>query len=456
MKEEYMTRPFLHIPYGSRVVIYGGGKLGENYFRRIKLSNQAEIVAIIDIQAKKLPKIFEDTPLYTPEKICDLYFDYVLIAVEDLEKVYDIKRILYDYNISDKQIINNSKECSINETALYEIIKCFERNIENEKRRFFLFMLPEHGNLGDYAIGYAEFAFLKQYFYQYDVYGVTTSEWVAASEFYINLIKSDDIILINGGGFLGDLWGDAKFYKHIVESFPKNIKIFFPNTLTYRENPSEQNENFIKDMEWFGKQDNLFTFFREHPSYYLFKKYDKRCCLFPDMVFYLSFKRNMFCKKNRVLLCMRDDCERIFYGKNILENILKCAGIDYDFYDIYIKKYISQQAGRKLLKNTIHMFQAYDCIITDRLHGMILAIVSNVPCIVFDNRTHKIKGVYESINALQYVKLITEEEINSVDKIISEVYESKLRDGSYEPPIEEFRKMADKICEIMDNVILER
>ena len=108
------------------------------------------------------------------------------------------------------------------------------------------------------------------------------------------------------------------------------------------------------------------------------------------------------------------------------------------------------------MKNTIHMFQAYDCIITDRLHGMILAIVSNVPCIVFDNRTHKIKGVYESINALQYVKLITEEEINSVDKIISEVYESKLRDGSYEPPIEEFRKMADKICEIMDNVILER
>lgn len=353
------------------------------------------------------------------------------------------------------QMISNGKEkdCLMNEAALREIIKCFERNIESEKRRFFLFMLPEHGNLGDYVIGYAEFAFLRKYFYQYDLYGVTTSEWLSASEFYINLIKPDDIIFINGGGFLGDLRGDAKYYMHIISSFPHNIKIFFPNTLTYKEKPGKENKAFIKDMEWLKKQENLFTFFRESMSYYLFSQYEKRCYLFPDMAFYLNFDRKEIHKKNKVLLCLRDDCERIFRERDKLENGLEHAHIDYDFYDIYVKKYISQQAGRKLLQHTIQMFQSYDCIITDRLHGMILAIVSNVPCIAFDNRTHKISSVYESIKDMQSVMLMTDEEIDHIAQIINTVYENKLKAGSYKPPVMEFEKMADRIHEILDSTV---
>lgn len=459
MKETFMMResiysvPFSHIPYGSKIVIYGGGKLGENYFRKIRLSKRAQIVAIIDAQAERLPNIFGNTPLYKPDRIGELRFDYILIAVEDTKSADDIRQLLYDYNISDCQIISNNKRHFINEEALHEIIKCFERNIENEKRRFFLFMLPEHGNLGDYVIGYAEFAFFRQYFHQYDVYGITTSEWLSASEFYINLIKPDDIIFINGGGFLGDLWGDAKFYRHIISGFPHNIKIFFPNTLTYKEKLCKQNKAFIKDMEWFGKQENLYIFFRESMSYYLFSQYEKRCFLFPDMAFYLHFERDEIYKKNKVLLCLRDDCERIFYERSELENSLKNAHIDYDSYDIYMKKYISQQAGRRLLQYTVQMFQSYDCIITDRLHGMILAIVSNVPCIAFDNRTHKISSVYDSIKDMQHVRMMTDERIDHISQIINAVFESKLKAGPYKPPVTDFEKMADKIYELLDSTM---
>lgn len=441
--------PFFDIPYGSKIVIYGGGKLGENYYRKIKSGNYAEIVAIIDSQAKTLPKIFGDIPVYEPNKICELHFHFILIAVEDIDNANDIKQFLSSSNIPENKIIwKNEKEC-FNEKAMYEIIKCCERNMEDVNRRFFLFMLPEHGNLGDYVIGYAELSFFKCFFNKYSVYGITSSEWLAASEFYKSLIKPNDIIFINGGGFFGDLRGDAEIYRFIVESFPQNKKIFFPNTLTYQEKPSKENKNFMKDIEWFKKQENLFIFFREYPSYHIFEQYDKRCCLFPDMAFYLHYERNKFCRKNKVLLCLRSDCEKVFSEKEKLENKLKYAGIDYALYDINTGRYISQQAGHELLKYTIKLFQSYDCIITDRLHGMILATISNVPCIAFDNLTHKISGVFEFIKDLQYIKLIAENQIANISEIISIVYQNKLKGESYRPPMEEYEKMATKIYEIM-------
>lgn len=451
-KNTYLV-PFSRIPYGSKIILYGGGKLGEVYFRKIKLTKRAEIVAIIDKQVKKLPEIFEDTLLCEPNEVSKLHFDYILIAVEDIKIENEIRHFLHTLNITDNKIICTSRQDCTNGTSEYEIIKCFERNMANKNRRFFLFMLPEHGNLGDYAIGYAELSFFKQYFGQYDVYGVTTSEWLIASEFFLNIIKPNDVIFINGGGFLGDLWGDSEIYMPMLERFPKNIKIFLPNTLTYCEKPNEKNAAFMKDIEWFKGQENLFTFFREYSSYHMFEQYEKRSYLFPDMAFFLHNKRKKIHKNGNVLLCLRNDCEKIFTGKEKLESCLKNNDISYDFYDINTEKYISQQAGKKLLDYTVQLFQFYDCIITDRLHGMILAVISNVPCVAFDNYTNKISGVFELIKDLEYVKLITEDEINNISQIIDILYERKLKSGDYQPPIIEFEKMANKIKDIIDCVI---
>lgn len=453
MRETAYTVPFIHVPYGSKVVIYGGGKWGEHYYRKIKQSNCAEIVAVLDVRAKNLPKIYGKTPVYEPDKIVELQFDYVCITVEAKEYADDMREFLRDHDVPNRKILWSPRHSYLDERSSYEIMKCFDRNMENKGRRFFLFMLPEHGNLGDYAIGYAEYSFFKQYFSQYAVCGITTSEWLAASEFYMELIRPDDVIFLNGGGFWGDLRGDDKFYEHIVESFPRNIKIFFPNSLTYQEKPGKENKAFMEDIKWFEKQDNLFIFFREYPSYHLFHQYEKRCYLFPDMALRLCFEKKKFVKQNRVLLCLRGDQERIFDAKDKLENSLKNAGIGYDIHDIFEGIYISQQAGRRLLEHTIRLFQSYDCVITDRLHGMILAITSNVPCIAFDNYTHKISGVFSSVKDLGYVKLLTVDQIDVIDNVIDTLYENRQKAEAYRPPEQEYKKMADMIYKIMDHII---
>ena len=50
---------------------------------------------------------------------------------------------------------------------------------------------------------------------------------------------------------------------------------------------------------------------------------------------------------------------------------------------------------RIVLKRLV-LFASYDFVITDRLHGMIFSYICGTPCIAFDNKTHKVSGVYNS------------------------------------------------------------
>ena len=45
-------------------------------------------------------------------------------------------------------------------------------------------------------------------------------------------------------------------------------------------------------------------------------------------------------------------------------------------------------------------------VITDRLHGMIFAVITGTPCIVIDSKSPKVRGCYEWIKQLDYIKFI--------------------------------------------------
>ena len=49
------------------------------------------------------------------------------------------------------------------------------------------------------------------------------------------------------------------------------------------------------------------------------------------------------------------------------------------------------------ITNKLNEFNQFDCIITDRLHGMIFSTLADVPCIAVDNKNHKVAGVYKML-----------------------------------------------------------
>ena len=52
----------------------------------------------------------------------------------------------------------------------------------------------------------------------------------------------------------------------------------------------------------------------------------------------------------------------------------------------------------------LNEFRRYKLVITDRLHGMILSVISGTPWLARDNSSKKVSGVYELISDLPLVK----------------------------------------------------
>lgn len=442
------TIPYNEIPYGSKVAIYGAGKAGEYYARNILFTNRYNLIGMIDRNPAKA-MFGVDIKIYLPEEVADLDVDYILIAVEKRDIAFEIKEKLIDYGIDESRIVWNGDENEnpqLIETQEYQ--KFLERNFSCSMRKIFLFMLPEHSNTGDYAIGHAEEKFIKKYFPGYKLVTVTTLEWVFARESIIKHVHPDDLIFLNGGGYIGDLWDDTPNYQSIVEAFPDNIKFFFPNTLTYKCRPNEAYKPFVDEMTWFKKQKKLYTMFRDEYSYQRFKAYNDRAFYFPDMVLFSHYERKNDCNGSKVLLCFRGDKEKIFDKADRLKQMLKDNNFEIDEMDIYGARYVSQQSGYALVDAITNKMQEYACVLTDRLHGMLLATVSDVPCIAFDNFTHKVEGVYAWIKDIKSVKCSCDGDINNIIDDIH--YVTNTEKNTFEPLNNEFEKMAQTIISIIE------
>jgi pyruvyl transferase EpsI len=67
------------------------------------------------------------------------------------------------------------------------------------------------------------------------------------------------------------------------------------------------------------------------------------------------------------------------------------------------------------LEKKFEEFRHAELIITDRLHGMIFAAITGTPCIVINSKSPKVKGCYEWIKDLDYIRFA-----DNVEYIIDE------------------------------------
>jgi pyruvyl transferase EpsI len=435
--------PFTSIPFGANVALYGFGKIGKRYLRTLCETKRVKVVVILDayVDGDEVDGI----PICKPIDVSLFPVDYIIISVESGNIASEMKLTLLQEGIDEDKIIwidGNDDERFVKESTKFSL-----RFLQSYRGRFFLFMLPEHGNTGDYAIGYAAEKFLRDYFPEHQVLGVTSLEWIASKEFFLNIIRPDDVIFFNGGGYWGDLRGDDLVYRDIVEAFPNQKKIFLPNTLTYKKE-SFKNGKFSNDMNWLASQLNTTVIFRDKRSYDIVREYDERVYCYPDMAFYLKFPRNG--KSNgKILLCFRDDMEKIFMHNDVLKSNLLNAGISYEEFDIYTKKYVSQEDGHELLDSVVKLFQSFDCVLTDRLHGMILSVISDVPCLAFDSYTKKISGVYKWIPNKRVARILSEENVSKISDEIYSIVAARDKEGGYVPDYGRFADMAQVIKKIL-------
>ena len=95
--------PFEKIPPKSKILIYGAGMVGMEYLRQIAMTDYCEALGVLDrAYANHAPLI---VPIYPPEKVTELEFDFVVIALNNSQFAADVKTTLQRLNVPGKKIL---------------------------------------------------------------------------------------------------------------------------------------------------------------------------------------------------------------------------------------------------------------------------------------------------------------------------------------------------------------
>lgn len=284
----------------------------------------------------------------------------------------------------------------------------------------------DHGNLGDHALVYAEQKMLED-MRQYAKYCFGRKYCLAALDLIVKECRSTDVMLIPGGGWVGTLWKESgELFIEMLENLGNSHIIVLPQTI-YFENTVYGKAQEKRMYAAIQKCANLKFCVRDRNSYeFLVEKMPEqnekvKYYLYPDMA--LSLTPDLRCKREKKLLVvMRKDKEKVMKDDVIKKVIadLKQGGYQAVTTDTVLSRHVKPALRETALYKKWMEFGTAELVITDRLHGMIFAVITNTPCIAFDNSNHKVKGVYsEWLRDFSSLQFVNDKE--DISKIVGKV-----------------------------------
>ena len=311
-------------------------------------------------------------------------------------------------------------------------------------KKIVLVGIPIHGNIGDAAIVLAEEKFIKDNFPQYEYVKVLDDDIEEKIDTFN--INEEDIILLHGGGNLGDQYIICENRRRmIIEKFPNNQISLMPQSIYFNDTEYGKQE-LEKTKKIYSNHKKLTLIARENVSLEIMKREfpDVNVILTPDIVMYLN--RTQDVKREGIIYAMRSDIEKVL-TKDQMAKIDEIASKYFEkrtFTDTYYKEdRIECDVREKIIEEKLDEFRSAELVITDRLHGMVFSTITSTPCIALGNYNHKIKSSFEWLKSQKYVKFL-----DSIDKIEEAIIELKqLKDAKYNNEFahKEYKKIIDLI-----------
>lgn len=288
-----------------------------------------------------------------------------------------------------------------------------EKLWKSSRQKIYIIGTPDHDNLGDHAIALATEQFLGDYFSRYEIIDITEQEYWKYRDSLIKRVDAEkDMIVLQGGGNLGNQYMYIEKIRRDAIKHVKAEQYLFPQTMFFTDTAAG-NKELRKTEKIYGSHTNLTLFAREKTSFDMMKNAfpSNIVYLVPDIV--LRYRvPEMIVDRKGILLCLRNDKEgALTFAKR--ERIKKeCLVQCWDIRctDTCIKSYIRKAERKDAVYRKLYQIASAQVVVTDRLHGMIFAALTQTPCIVLSNYNHKLKGVYEWISQLDYIRYLDNEE----------------------------------------------
>lgn len=304
------------------------------------------------------------------------------------------------------------------------LIKAIEYR-KNIKNKVILMDTPSGVNLGDHAIVLAEQQELDKF--GIATYELTNMQIQYRENLYAKITPMNQYILIPGGGFLGALWPDEEErFRRIIQAFKRQKIIVFPQTVTFDLTTREGKKYLEESQRIYSSHPDLTIFVREKRSYAFMQQYfpKVKCAMVPDIVTLLNVPDTRRVRKG-ILFCMRNDVEKAL-DTTAQKEMIATVQMQYPsekitFTDTVIDHNVKPTDREMEVDKKLAQFSGAKLIVTDRLHGMVFAAITNTPCIAMSNSNGKVKSVYEWIKGNDYIRFA-----NSVDEFKQQLQDLNL------------------------------
>lgn len=327
--------------------------------------------------------------------------------------------------------------------------KSLKKTIDPNKRKAFIFEVSINGNMGDQAISIAQYNYIKKYLPGFQIIEIPANEVYTYYKHIQEILEMDDILFIQGGGNVGNLYLSAeKARTFIIKKFKNNRIVSFPQSVFFTENLIGDIE-LKRSIKIYERNKNLFLFARDKDSFDFFNKnfVKTKKYLCPDIVFSMDLPKNKL-DSDTICTLLRNDIEKKD-SSDISQAISNWCTIN--DIEVIVSDTMKPELGNNAfenretyLKEMILEIVNSKVVVTDRLHGMILSYLTGTPCLALNNSYGKVEKTYTSwLSKNEYIDFFDGNEIdeNKFHFELSKLY--NLESVNFTPLIAEFSSLDD-------------
>ncbi|MFS0655142.1 polysaccharide pyruvyl transferase family protein [Bacillus sp. 179-C3.3 HS] len=304
--------------------------------------------------------------------------------------------------------------------------------VRSDQKKIILTLLPAHDNLGDHAIAYASYRFLKEHFPSYDIIEVDMREMYHLARPLKRARHPEDIVCIIGGGNMGDLYRYEEWTRQfIMKTFQSYPMIQLPATAHFTATKKGKREE-RRAIQTYANHPRLLLMARDQTTYEWMKRHfpEKDVWKQPDMVLTLD-ETHEEQKREGILLCLREDKEAFLTPtqRQTLQQQLEETYDKVGLMTTTIGKRVDRTTRLDELTSLWNQLRQAEVVVTDRLHGMIFCAITKTPCVVLRSFDHKVMEGYEWVSHLPFLTLLKEPDEATVKSAITHHIKTSVRKG---------------------------
>ena len=182
----------------KKVVIWGAGTYGRRAYASLTIDLDMNVIAYVDSNLTVTGGFLYGVPIVEPERIKELLFEQIFIAVSACEQIMQIKEQLYEMNVSEDKIVE-----LVMEPNYFEVLK-ENRSQWLKSCALYLNQNGIKGNVAECGVFRGEFAkYINKYFPNRKLYLFDTfegfhkndlqEEYGKNMQFESSMFASDDI-----------------------------------------------------------------------------------------------------------------------------------------------------------------------------------------------------------------------------------------------------------------------